>query len=88
VAKVGVEANFTLEELLTAVREQEEAQAAGALTVQELARSCGHDEKWVRAKLTALKAEGKVEIVHVRRVRLDDQPYIAPAYRLVGAKIG
>ncbi len=86
-AKVGVEAGFSLEELLMAVREQEEAEAAGALTVQELARSCGHDEKWVRAKLMALKAEGKVEIVRVRRFRLDDQPYIAPACRLSGGSI-
>ncbi len=84
-ARVTVEATLTLEQLLSAVREAEDAEAEGALTVQELVRSTGHNEKWVRARLLQLKEAGRVETVKVRRTRLDDQPFTTAAYRLVGA---
>ncbi len=83
-ARVSVEATLTLEQLLSTVREAEDAEAEGALTVQELVRSTGHNEKWVRARLLQLKEAGRVEIVKVLRTRLDDQPFTTVAYRLVG----
>ncbi len=87
-ARITVESGLSLEDLLRSVSEQEQAEAEGALTVHELAAACGHDVKWVRAKLTVLKAEGRVQVVKVRRFRLDDQPYYTPAYRMVDVDKG
>ncbi len=83
-AQVDVAANWTIEELLGAMGSEDD-QAQGAYTVQEIADACGHDVKWVRRKLSMLKQQGRLEVVQVRRNRLDDQPYLTPAYRLKAA---
>jgi hypothetical protein len=83
--QIYVASDWTIEGLLDAVISESATDAAtdGAFTVAELALKLGHDEKWVRTRLAALKQAGKVEVIRVRRYRLDDQPYSAPAYRLI-----
>ncbi len=80
-ATIEVAGALTLEQLLAG--EDARGDTADARTVSELADATGHDEKWIRRRLRGLLAEGRVEVVKVRRYRLDGQQYAAPAYRLV-----
>jgi hypothetical protein len=84
-ATIEVPAAWTIEEALRGGVASETP--ADARTVEELAAACGHDVKWVRKRLAQLKAEGKVEVIKVRRYRLDDQSYTAPAYRLLNSDL-
>ncbi len=84
-ATLDVPAGFSLEDVLRAGAEAEDA--PDAKTVDQLAAACGRDVKWVRKRLAGLIATGRCEVLRVRRTRIDGQPYQAPAYRLAGVKL-
>lgn len=52
-----------------------------AWTVAELAEMTGATDYNVRKALAALKKAGRLQVVHVKRVRLDDRAVLTAAYR-------
>jgi len=78
-----------LEALQQALREAkehpgEDEQAAGALTVSELADELGWYPEKVRRRLKQLKAQGLLESIKVHREAIDGSSRVSPAYRFVG----
>lgn len=68
--------------LLDALRSVPENELNAAPTAPELAQLLGMGIHRVRKRLTALKAAGRVKVVPVRRIRLDDQAATVPGYRI------
>ncbi len=54
---------------------------ADAFTVADLAEKTGRPAPTVRRALGALKAAGRLQVVHVKRTRLDDRAVMTAAYR-------
>jgi hypothetical protein len=57
--------------------------AEDALTAHEWAKLMGRSIDRVRPKLVALHGAGRLEVVTVRRHRIDGRPISVPAYRLL-----
>jgi len=82
-------AGITEAELLQALQDAlrralENPDADGALTVHELEDALGWDVSKVRKTLRALKNDGHLKCVKVRRLAIDDSTRVVPAYRLTG----
>ncbi len=54
---------------------------ADAFTVADLARLTGRPAPQIRKALGTLKAGGWLQVVHVKRMRLDDRAVLTAAYR-------
>lgn len=54
---------------------------ADAFTVAQLADRTGATVAHVRRALLRLKEQGRLEVCHVKRVRLDDRAVLTAAYR-------
>ena len=54
---------------------------ADAFTVADLADMTRRDRRSIREVLGALKAAGRLQVVHVKRTRLDDRAVMTAAYR-------
>ena len=75
---------FTESDLLAALEAAMRAADDGptdAFTVAELSRLTGVHATTVRRALGELKAAGRLQVVHVKRVRLDDRAVLTAAYR-------
>lgn len=55
----------------------------GALTTRELCEMLGISEKTARKRIDRLQREGRVQVVHVPRKRIDGEIRPTAAYRLV-----
>lgn len=77
----------TESDLLEALRDAFASAEASedALTTADLVEACGRGEETVRKALRALERKGQLEVVRVRRRRLDGQIQVYPAYRLRAA---
>ena len=81
----GVVASFTERELIAALEaamRRADNGPADAFTVGELCERTGKEARPVRVALAALKRGGRLQLVQVKRQRLDDRWVSVPAYRL------
>ena len=75
---------FTAGDLLTALEAALRGVDEGppdAFTVADLAGLTGHAAPTVRRALACLKHAGRLEVVFVKRTRLDDRAVMTAAYR-------
>ena len=78
-------ASFTERELITALEAAMRGKDDGpadAFTVGQLSERTGKEPRAVRLALAALKRAGRLQLVQVKRQRLDDRWVSVPAYRL------
>lgn len=81
----GVGVSFTERELIAALEaamRRADNGPADAFTVGELCERTGKEPRAVRLALAALKRSGRLQLVQVKRQRLDDRWVSVPAYRL------
>jgi len=69
-------------ELLEAITNATQASGEEGLTGPEIARLTGLNIDRVRERLLSLKASGRIEVVRVLRVTLDDSQRHFPGYRV------
>ena len=82
-ASVGVgDGNPELDALVNALQIDEGGANAEGWTIHELAQKMNRGDKWVRQRLIALKAEGKIEPGRRLVESLDGRRVYAPVYRL------
>lgn len=75
----------TQDDLLDALRQALTTPVAGeGLTGPELAQAMGCSISTARDALRGLQAEGRLEVVNVRRQRIDGRTMMVPAYRIKG----
>lgn len=80
----GAELTFTESDLLAALEAAMRGADDGpadAFTVADLAGLTGRPAPTVRRALACLKASGRLQVVHVKRLRLDDRAVLTAAYR-------
>lgn len=81
----GVAASFTERELIAALEAAMRGAAEGpadAFTVCQLCEMTGKEPRSVRVALATLKRAGRLQLVQVKRQRLDDRWVSVTAYRL------
>lgn len=75
---------FTEQELIDALEQArlDEANAAGALTMDELVKATGRSKTTLRRELWSLKDADRLEVKRVKKQRIDGVWTVTTAYRV------
>lgn len=78
---------ITNDDLVLALLERQQIQADdGGLTVTDLIDKTGLSCRAVRNRLKVLKSQGRLQVVDVQRIAIDDRRMTIKAYRLLSGK--
>jgi len=82
--KLTITENELVEALRSAMGSQDEG-PTDARTVQEIVNTIGRSERFVRDNVRKLIAEGRAELVRIKRPAIDGRIQSVPAYRIKAA---
>ena len=76
------EETISLDELLAALQQAETQEGEGGLSVEEICHTLGRSTAWVRQRLRALQAQGRLVVSRRTTFALDGRLAHVPTYSL------